>query len=228
MHEKFNIERNRVDNSKKDVWTRHGELIAQLLKHLENRRNVSKETIGLAKKINVSFDRMRRFEAHPREPTADVIEMLAQNKEDDASTPKETGTKRKDRTPPSTEGDRVKNRTEVELIDQEGKGEPSRIEDREIRTESKKEKEPNLMDWQTVKGKAKQMKKKAPPNKRLPWMLPNALLVSAKENKSYADILRKVKADISKQDVEDSIEKVRWTAIGQLLIILNRKIGDKM
>ena len=59
-------------------------------------------------------------------------------------------------------------------------------------------------------------------------MLPNAILVSAKENKSYANILRKVNADIPKKDVEDSIEKVRRTATGQLLIVLNRKIGDKM
>ena len=103
MRKQFNIERNPVDNSKKDVWARHGELIAQLLKHLENRRNVSKETIGLAKSINVSFDKMQRFEAHPRVPIVAVIEMLAQNKEDDASTPK--GTKRKGRTPPSTEDD---------------------------------------------------------------------------------------------------------------------------
>ena len=50
----------------------------------------------------------------------------------------------------------------------------------------------------------------------------------AKENKSYADILRKVKANIPKQDVEGSIKKVRRTATGQLLIILNHKIGDKM
>ena len=155
MNEKFNIERNRVDHTKKDVWTRHGELIAQFFKHLENRKNVSKETIGLANKINVSFARMRRFEAHPREPTVDVMEMLAQNKEDDVSMPKASGTKRKDHTPPSTEGDRGKKRTEVELTDQEGKGEPSRIEDHEIRTEAKKEKEPNLMDWQTVKRKKK-------------------------------------------------------------------------
>ena len=62
----------------------------------------------------------------------------------------------------------------------------------------------------------------------MPWRLPNAILVNANENKSYADILRKVKADIPKQDVEDSIEKVKRTATGQLLIVLNRKIGDKM
>ena len=154
--------------------------------------------------------------------------MLAQNKEDDASTPKGTGMKRKDRTPPSTEGDRVKKRTEVELTDQEGKGELSRIEGHEIRTEAKKEKEPNLMNWQTVKRKEKQKTKKAPLKKRLPWMLPNVILVSAKENKSYADILRKVKADIPKKSVEDIIEKIRRTATGQLLIVLNRKISDKM
>ena len=29
------------------------------------------------------------------------------------------------------------------------------------------------MDWQTVKKKEKQKKKKAPLKKRLPWMLPN-------------------------------------------------------
>ena len=84
-----------MDNSKKDVWTRHGELIAQLLKNLKNRRNVSRETIGLVKKINVSFDRIQRFEAQPREPTGDVMDILAQDKEDDASTP--TGTERKER-----------------------------------------------------------------------------------------------------------------------------------
>ena len=90
INEKFNIERNKVDNSKKDMWTRLGGLIAQVLKHLENRRNVRKETIGLAKKISVPFDRMRRFEAHPREPTVNVMEMLVQNKEDDALRPCET------------------------------------------------------------------------------------------------------------------------------------------
>ena len=60
---------------------------------------------------------------------------------------------------------------------------------------------------------------------RLPWALPN---VSAKENKSYADILRKLKADIPKEDVDDSIEKVRRTATAQLLIVLYCKIGDKV
>ena len=93
---------------------------------------------------------MRRFEAHPRGPTVDVMKMLAQNKEDDASTLKETGTKRKAHTPPSTEGDQVLKRTELELTDQESKAEPSRIEQREIRTEEKKEKEPNITDWQSV------------------------------------------------------------------------------
>ena len=78
-----------------------------------------------------------------------------------------------------------------------------------------------------VARKEKQKKKKALLKKMLPWMLPNAILVSAKENKSYADILRKVKADISKEDVEDSIEKVRRTATGQLLIVLNRKLVTK-
>ena len=61
------------------------------------------------------------------------------------------------------------------------------------------------MEWQTVKRKERQKKKNALPKKRLPWMLPNAILVSAKENKFYVDIPRKVKADIPKQGVEDSI-----------------------
>ena len=76
--------------------------------------------------------------------------------------------------------------------------------------------------------KEKQQKKKALLKKRLPWRLPNAILLSAKENKFYADRLRKVKADIPKEDVEDCIERIRRTATGQLLIVLNRKICDKM
>ena len=83
-------------------------------------------------------------------------------------------------------------------------------------------------DRQMVGRKEKQKKKKALLKKRLPWTLPNAILVSAKENKSYADTPRKVEADIPKEDLEDSIEQVRWTPTGQLLINLNRKIGDKM
>ena len=46
-----------------------------------------------------------------------------------------------------------------------------------------------------VARKEKQKKKKALLKKRLPSTLPNAILVSAKENKSYGDILRKFKAD---------------------------------
>ena len=141
------------------------------------------------------------------------MEMLAQNKEDNALTPKGTGRKRKDRTPPSTEGDRVKKQAEVELTDPEGKGEPSRIEDREIRTEAKKEKEPNLVDCQTFKRKEKQKKKKLRP--RTGYLRCFPVRYSLVQRKmSYANVLRKVKADIPKQDVEDSIGKIRRTATG--------------
>ena len=51
--------------------------------------------------------------------------------------------------------------------------------------------------WQTVgkKKKGKLKKKNKSAEKRKPQMLSNALLISAKADTSYADILRKVKKD---------------------------------
>lgn len=58
-------------------------------------------------------------------------------------------------------------------------------------------------------------------------MLPNALIISANTEKSFADILKKVKQDFP-EEVEDTIDRVRWTTMGQLLIVFNRRIGDRM
>ena len=84
--------------------------------------------------------------------------------------------------------------------------------------------------WQTVdkKKKGKLNKKNKSTEKRKPRMLPNALLISSKANTSYADILRKVKKDLPEIDAEGTIKKVRRRTRGQILIVLNRKIGDEM
>ena len=75
--------------------------------------------------------------------------------------------------------------------------------------------------WQTVgkktKGKLKKKNKSA-----------DALLISAKADTSYADILRKVKKDLTEIEAEGTIEKVRRAIRGQLMIVLNWKISDEV
>ncbi|KAG7197057.1 hypothetical protein KM043_017585 [Ampulex compressa] len=78
-----------------------------------------------------------------------------------------------------------------------------------------------------VQKKKKEVKKKVEKARRLRF-LPNALLVSAKAEKSYADIIKKGKEEMPGKDIEDNFDKVRRMASGQLLIVLNRKVGDKI
>ena len=59
-------------------------------------------------------------------------------------------------------------------------------------------------------------------------MFTNTLLISAKADTSHSNILRKVKKDFPGMETEGTIAKVQRTTRGQLLIILNRKIGDEM
>lgn len=57
--------------------------------------------------------------------------------------------------------------------------------------------------------------------------LSNALIIRAKEGKSYSNIFRKVKQDVFEEKIEDSIQKVCRTNTGQLLIVLDKRNGAK-
>lgn len=57
--------------------------------------------------------------------------------------------------------------------------------------------------------------------------LSNALMIRAKEGKTYADILRKIKLGVSAEAIGDSIKKVRRMNTGHLLIVLSKKSADQ-
>lgn len=74
-------------------------------------------------------------------------------------------------------------------------------------------------EWQKVA--RKKPKKKAEKRPR-----PDAIIIKAKEGTSYADILRKVKADESLKPVGEAVARVRRTAGGDLLLQLRGTGGQ--
>ena len=67
-------------------------------------------------------------------------------------------------------------------------------------------------------------------NQRPPWTRPtrpNAFIIRAADSESYADILRKMKADPKLKVVGESVNRVRKTAAGDLLLELQRTSEGK-
>ena len=71
-------------------------------------------------------------------------------------------------------------------------------------------------------------KKKKPSQTAEKQTLPKAFLISANDNASYADILKKVKEGLREHELENTIDEVRRTNNDKLLIVLDRKSGDKL
>ena len=70
-------------------------------------------------------------------------------------------------------------------------------------------------------------KRRNPPKQRENKRLPKALLISANDNASYADILKKVKEGLREDELENTIDKVRRTNNDKLIIVLDRKKGGQ-
>ncbi|CAD7081211.1 unnamed protein product [Hermetia illucens] len=71
--------------------------------------------------------------------------------------------------------------------------------------------------WTKVSNKRQRDKKK---------LRPEIIIISKKENMSYADILRKVKSDPQLKDLGDNVSRIRRTQKGDLMLELN-KSADK-
>ena len=76
--------------------------------------------------------------------------------------------------------------------------------------------------------KRKRKKKEKAPKQRKKKALPEALLISAQESATYADILKEVKKELAEEGLEENVNKVRRTNNDHLLIVLNRENGDKL
>lgn len=238
-----------ADPEMKKVWERHEKLIADLLDHLKNRRNVNMETNTLAKSLNESFKRLRlRLDGQAvgrtalggasqavgparrtsvssvqTSPRLNSVEPVLTLQKSDATkehvsqkalTPrsKKTWKKRKERIPTSAEEE-----------------EADRLKRRKHQDEQMVKPDMNQV-WQQVKAKKKVKKKrnrKGPVKGCQSPTVPNALIIRAREGKSYAEILRKVKRDVSSEQIGENISKVRRTNTEQLLIVLDKNSGDK-
>ncbi|XP_063993408.1 uncharacterized protein LOC135171048 [Diachasmimorpha longicaudata] len=100
--------------------------------------------------------------------------------------------------------------------------------------------------WTTVTGKKKRKEKRQQTGKLSPKQLsdkkkgdrkkrktpskravrPDALIVRPNDKTKYADILRRVKKDVSSEDAIGCVDKIRRTATGDMLIILSKKTTD--
>lgn len=76
--------------------------------------------------------------------------------------------------------------------------------------------------WQKRENRRRKGKKRKPRATR-----PDALVLKAKEGSTYADILRTLKSDPDLQDLGSNVSKIRKNAAGNLVLVLQRKAGEK-
>ncbi|XP_044588729.1 glutamic acid-rich protein-like [Cotesia glomerata] len=97
-------------------------------------------------------------------------------------------------------------------------------------------------DWKDVHTRkekrrlAKEQLPKEPPKKPRPepkrkkplkWIRPDALIIRPAEKAKYAEILRRIKKDVSDEQVRTTVDKINKTRSGDLLITISRKCVDK-
>lgn len=217
-----------TSDEKEKSWRHHGKLIDELavLLHEKGSRSIRIDHKALIRRIQESFKQLLQLKKDERltdEGCLQAPTLVTPGRQRDKthlkpviqnygkapsviSTP--VSEKRKVRTPPSVEAELKKPKTgsAESILPDDSKGE----------------------EWVQVSRKKKitQHKKIRGAKGRI---LPNAFLIKARdESHSYADILRRVKQDLPESEAEGNIEKIRRTASGQLLIVLNKNIGDKL
>lgn len=219
------------------------------------RRTVIAETRNIVDGIQESFRQIRKLmQAAPKAPGKQADEPVNQRIQQPSgvknklsqtpgetkwySTPQETS-KRKERSPPSPSLKQAAKKASlgpkapqaaaalpgVEQIQEEKATQtaPNVDEEMEWQLNTKKKKKKNRVEEEERKNPQKD-----PPKSRRKKTLPKALLISAKDETTYADILKKVKDGLHEDELEESIDKIRRTNNDQLLIVLNRRDGYKM
>ena len=218
------------------------EAIEHLIQVLDDRkkRTVNDSTRALAHKVKSAFVSIKR-ELQGRKtnsklaPVNHRVQQLNSIRKELFQTPGGTvwmsplqnTPKRKERSPLSTDEAQVTKKASLG-----GKAAPvvAQLPGEEQTQKEKPQKKHEEMKWTQVTGKKKREKEKRrnPPKQRKNKTLPKALLISANDNASYADILKKVKEGLREHELEDTIDKVRRTNNDKLLIVLDRKSGDKL
>lgn len=169
-----------------------------------------------------------------RQPAADTVEEMDTGAEGDGESVTEdrsdTGVrsgKRKDRNSPDPTVNQVTKKKDTK---------PS--PPKEVAARSAKNKEVDA--WQKVESKkrrqeqdhlSKQLPKEPRPEpkrkKSRKWIRPDALIIRPAEKEKYSEILRRIKRDVPADQVRNTVEKIRRTMTGDMLITLSRKSADK-
>lgn len=119
-----------------------------------------------------------------------------------------------------------RNRTETSPEQTEKTGSPKRAKNREKDKsftpikETPRTSEARKPEWQKVPPRRKEKKPPQPEKPKAPRLIrkkSDALVISSKDASSYADILRKMKADPTLKDMGEKITRVRRTRNGEIL-----------
>ncbi|CAH2092238.1 unnamed protein product [Euphydryas editha] len=220
-----------ADMKRTQAWDHLEKLISELREFVQPKINVHKEIKTKVASIGSAFKRLKVLEdarltdqsrskltpivsgtpLHRVQSVTETTTTIDSEFETDLESVigEERGTrrtKRKERSPPESGSKKAKK--------MKGTG-PTPLAENTTQTE-----------WQTVKSKKE---KKKPQKKKLRQSVgrPNALIVRPKEKENYADILSRVKKDVPDEQVRSTVDKIRRTATGDLLIILTKESTDK-
>lgn len=223
-----------AEKQKDQAWDLLGKLINELHEFVQPRSNVHKEIKTKVASIGSTFKKLKALE--------DVrVTQL------EVSTPDTVSTLSFTRVRAVTETPAVDTAADADCESVTGENREIRKAKRKQRPESpeasskkkkRKEVEPTPpakeatqppvtkeTDWQIVLSKKE---KKLQHNKpRIKYDRPNALIVRPKEKEKYSEILSRVKREVPEEQVRASVDKIRRTATGDLLIILSKENTDK-
>ena len=204
-----------------------GAKITELLNYVKPRHNVHHEIKRLAKAISLNYDQFRLTECsvvsqQPRETR--LVETQTTSRLHEQQNPEplvECNTSAKRETEESSSKGDVKNRRRTKRVEKEN-----------VQNEQETQSSPAITvvpptDFENAWEKVERKKKKESGRYKARPPRPDALVVKAKEGTSYADILRVMKNDPELQDVGASVSKIRKSASGSLLLVLNREAQKK-
>lgn len=208
------------EERRKETWELLGEEIRILHEFVMKKRNTHNEIKSSASKIRMLYEKLTRKDENPEQSAAgnstgtQTSTSLCPVQEEDIGAPlrpqHKTSKKKKKDIRPKINNDQVEGQVPAPT---------AMVPPRNRMGEQ----------WQMVNNKKKRKKKnKAIEHKRRPKPpRPDALIVTAKEGSSYADILRTIKSDPELQDIGEKVQKIRKCHTGSLLLVLDRKAQDK-
>lgn len=203
---------------KQDAFTKLGELIVNLMDFMKTKNNIhhtiKEQVCTIRSTYNRAREEMGKGENLPSPKPLEKLEKVTQTTPQMATATEKSGKRSRDLTSESPRKDTPKRYKRPT---------PKRLElkNKEDKPQQRPMKDDNVQ-WQTVQRKKKKERKKS--------HRPDAMIISAKGETTYADILRKMKADPGLQDMGKNVSGIRRTHKGDLLLEIrtnDRELVDR-